>query len=686
MTSAAAEFELTTPLLTRLRSFLERHARLIRLVLFLYVFVVACPIRYFPLESGIDATWRFALNYAPAHGYAIGRDYVYTTGPLVYLIFPEDVGNNLKYGLIFQGCLWLVLGTIFADVFVRGGFRIQNLALFSFCFGLAAPLFWFNSLGPENLMVAGALLLIVMFQVNGGWTRYVAALLTIGALPLFKMSAGVLGASALMGFLTARLIDRRRKAWPEILLAALVPVTITCGVCLLLLPSVSALLRFLRGSFEVMGGYSSAMATATGSPVELALAVEAGAVLLAALYLQSSTGRALPRFYLLLLAGPVLVSFKHGFVRQDEHTVNFFCFVALGLALVSLTIGLRGVTKRPFTDRPITARPITARPIVERRIFWLLLVFSVIWQDTVGRQYGLFKVPASTVNLSALTKSAFARSSGVEAVRMLSGAFPFSRLKRYLDSGAGYSGGPRIEPDLIALIGDSPVASLSWDFTDLVNAGLNLTMYPTLQRAIAYTPFLDEWNAAWIGDKGPRYLVFDGASIDNRDPWAETPAMWLEIYRWYDTRFLTEHNLLLERRTAPRFKALESIRRSSAGLSGELLIPPSAGPVFWTMKCRYSTEGLIRRAFAGIPAVTFSAHEVGGALRESGRLIPDVLVSPVLGNYLPYDLAQFAAIFRPGTNSGDSYPGYSVDWLSFGGAGAASWAFPCEVEFLRPVR
>jgi hypothetical protein len=304
----------------------------------------------------------------------------------------------------------------------------------------------------------------------------------------------------------------------------------------------------------------------------------------------------------------------------------------------------------------------------------------------VGRQYGLFTVPASTINLSALTKSAFARSSGVEAVRMVSGAIPFSRLQRWLDSGAGYLGGPQIEPELVALIGDAPVASLSWDFTDLVNAGLNLVMYPTLQRAIAYTPFLDEWNAAWIRDKGPRYLVYDGGAIDNRDPWAETPAMWLEIYRWYDTRYLGEHNMLLERRAAPRFRALESIRRLSGALSGELLIPPSAGPVFWTMKCRYSTEGLIRRAFAGIPAVTLSAHEVGGAVRESGRVIPDVLVSPVIGNYLPYDLAQFAALFRPDNSWGGSYPGYSVDRLSFGGEGAASWASPCEVEFLRPVR
>ncbi|HEY6346657.1 MAG TPA: hypothetical protein VIY49_34635 [Bryobacteraceae bacterium] len=95
---------------------------------------------------------------------------------------------------------------------------------------------------------------------------------------------------------------------------------------------------------------------------------------------------------------------------------------------------------------------------------------------------------------------------------------------------------------------------------------MHLTLYPTVQRYEAWTPWLDRWNAAWIRDKGPRCLVFDGKAIDERDAWAETPAMWLEIYRWYDTRFLGTRNLLLVRRAAPRFGALETIGKSKMGL------------------------------------------------------------------------------------------------------------------------
>ncbi len=122
------------------------------------------------------------------------------------------------------------------------------------------------------------------------------------------------------------------------------------------------------------------------------------------------------------------------------------------------------------------------------------------------------------------------------------------------------------------MIGDAPVASLSWDFTNFVPAGLHLVLYPTLQRAIAYTPWLDRWNADWVRDKGPKYLLFNGLAIDARDPWVETPAMWMEIYRWYDSVFQGERDLLLERRAHPRFTSLRSIGHVNLKLSDVMQI------------------------------------------------------------------------------------------------------------------
>ena len=635
----------TTETFDSLRASLGRLGKLGRIALYAYVVLIACPIRYWPLESGHDETWRFALNYASAQGSAVASETVFSMGPLSYLLFPQHVGGNLAHGLLFQAGLWLILATIFADIFFRAGFPLRNLAMFSFCFALATPLFWFNSVGTENLMLAGALMLIVVFHLRGSLARYLAALALVGLLPMFKLSAALIGLTALTGFLVERVIHRRWKALTEATVTAVVPAAVATSVCFFVMPSVQSVLNYLRGSAEIIGGYSAAMSIA-GSRVELVSASEAVAVLVVLLWLKAPSVPSVARFYVLLLAIPLFVSFKHGFVRQDEHVINFFCFVALALALVSLTVNL---------DKAGAARVVP-----------LALLFFIIWQDNVslGKVSNLVTYP-----------------SGAQAVRMLWGASRFDKLKQRLDSSIeAFPEDSRIEPELVNLIGDSPVASLSNNFTNVAASRMRLKLYPVVQRYSAYTPYLDGLNAAWIRDQGPRFLVFDGKSIDGRDPWAETPAMWLEVYRWYDARLLGPRNLLLERRAGPRFTALETIGRFRMAFTGELRLPVSSDAVFWTMKCGYSMKGQLQKLLFRVPSVIMFFHEAGGFTR-SARVIPEVLVSPVLGNYLPSSLSQFYAVFQPGFERG-----YSVDQVLFKISRSWSYSPTCEVEILRPAQ
>jgi hypothetical protein len=633
--------------------FAGRNSLLIRILLAAYVMLLACPIRYWSIENGPDRTWRFALNFAAANGYAPGRDYVYTTGPLAYLFFPQHNGANLQYALVFQSCLWLVLGAVIADVFLRSAFGIRNLALFTCFFSLAGSLFWFASFGPENLILAGALLLLIQFHLRGGWTRYGTALVFIGLLPLFKFSAALMGITALAGFWTERAIERRgtvaRELPAALFIAALfIPVATAGGICLFLLPSKAAWSGLIRGSLEVMSGYTTAMSLA-GPRLELVLAAEASAILIAALYLLTAESWAKARFYGLVLAGPYLFSLKHGFVRQDVHIVNFFCFIGLAMALMALTARLKGWSGRGMLV--------------------LLAFYALIWQETT------FRIGPEL---------AVTRSFGWDSVQMLAGLFPLNQLSKRLDSEiANFPEEERLDPELVTLIGNSPVASLSENFTNLAVAGLNISLYPTVQRFAAYTPYLDAWNASWIRDKGPRFLVFDGSAIDGRDSWTETPAMWLEIYRWYDTRKLGARNLLLERRATPRFDALETVAHARMALTGEVNLPQTSGqssrPVFWSLKCGYSAVGSALKAVARTPGMGITVHERDGTTRTA-RVIPDLLVAPAMGNYLPTDLEEFAAVFQA-----EGEPGFSVDRIRLGGSGHVAYSNTCELTILRPV-
>lgn len=638
-------FLFTTEKFGSLRASRHMLSKMLRIALYAYVVLIACPVRYWPLESSADATWRFALNYAAAQGSRVASKTVFTMGPLAYLTFPQDVGGNLARGLLFQTGLWLILAMIFADIFFRANFRLRNLALFSFCFALATPLFWFDYVGTEDLILAGALMLIVMFHLHGSPVRFLAALTLLGLLPMFKLSAALIGLGALAGFAVERLIHRRWEALPEVMVTVAVPAAVASTVCLFVLPSVQSVLYYFHGSAEIIRGYSGAMSV-PGSRMGLVSAAEAVAVLLVLVLFHATSVLRIARFYVLLLAIPLFVVFKHGFVRQDEHVINFFCFVALALALVSLTLNLDSAGAR--------------------RVMPLTIIFFVIWQDNVSL--------GSVSNLVT-------HPSGEQAARMLWGALRFDRLKERLDSSVeAFPEASRVEPELVRLIGDLPVASLSNSFTNIAASRMQLKLYPVVQRYSAYTPYLDELNAAWIRDEGPRFLVFDGDSTDGRDPWAETPAMWLEVYRWYDARRLGPRNLLLERRSGPRFMKFETIGRFRMPFTGKLNLPASSNAVFWTMKCGYSMRGSLRKLLFRVPSAFMSVHEKGGFTR-SARVIPEVLVSPVLGNYLPSSLAQFSAVFNP-----DSKPDYSVDQVQLESSGSAAYSPTCEVELLQPVQ
>jgi hypothetical protein len=205
--------------------------------------------------------------------------------------------------------------------------------------------------------------------------------------------------------------------------------------------------------------------------------------------------------------------------------------------------------------------------------------------------------------------------------------------------------------------------------------GWNLMLSPVPQRYSAYTPYLDERNAVWLRNQGPRYLVFDGYAIDRRHPWAETPATWLEVYRWYDTRLLAKRNLLLERRSTPRFTKLVSKTHFQTRFSEGFEIPAAQAPVFWTLDCPLNAKGQIEKLLFRVPEVLLSADR-----NTPRRVIPDVLTSPVMGSVLPENLTEFATLMTP------SPPRTSpVRRISFTGPGLAVYASVCQGDFLVPV-
>jgi hypothetical protein len=635
--------------------FSDRAKSVLRGVLFVYLGLVFCPIQYLAItERTSDDTWLFALSYAAAHHLAWGRDIVWTSGPLGYLAAPMDIGNSLALGLAFQAALWILLLAILWDLFFRGCFPLQNLAFFSICLGLSGFMYhqFPNPLGAGDLLFVGALILLVHFRLRGGSGRFVTALVMLGLVPLIKFVGMILGVMVVAGLIVDFIMPGRSSTRREALLAAVLPGLVAGAGFWLNMGSFHALALYFKGSLELSRGYNLAMSL-PGRSIELLAGFEVLVLFAAALVLLAIRDRRMAGFFILLLAAPVLVYFKHGFVRQDLHIVYAFCFVAVAVGLVALATVLDG------------GRPTTAWAV-------LVLLLAVLCQDYAMTSGGL--------------GSAVPFVTGVKVPALVWHVLRFGRLRQMLNAETQRSFSSdqlSVEPEIKAIIQQEPVASLSMSYSGVFVDGLNLQLYPVIQRYSAYTPYLDQLNADWIRDRGPRFLLFDGKPLlgkDQRQPWTETPAMWVEVYRWYDTRMLGARNLLLERRGQPRFQKFELLSHSQLRFGDELLMPPSQQPVFWSLRCSLTTAGKLRLLLLRVGEIMMTVHEKDRQW-DPLRVLPEVLASPSLGNYLPSDLSEFAQVFSP-----TGIPNFHVDKLSLSGPGQSAYAPVCEVELLRPAR
>lgn len=627
---------------------------LLRRLLFVYVVLAASPMRYWMIRNErIDDTWLFALNYGAAHGLVFGRDLILNYGPLDFLTSPQNIGHNLVYGFLFQVCAWALLAAIFADLFFRAGIPLRNLGLFSLAVALASPLFWYNQT-DDYLFSAWALTLLVLVRFDGGMVRYITALVIIGVVPLIKLSGGVDAALALCGFLVDRVILLRWKAWREVVLAAVVPPACAAVGLWLTLPSLDALQRFLRGSWEVMSGYSS-VASKAGPALELVVALATlAAILFLLMKLPGKPG--LARFFILFLGPPLLFGIKHGFTRQDNHIVNFFCLAALAVGLIALYADLAG---------------------------WRKYATVVGW-----RKYAALAVvlPLATICVPRIASHPIVLSdaSGLSAIRAMwlawrsaaAGRTP-AQEKVLMGSEAP---GPSVEPEIQGILKDSTIAFLSLSYSAAYFDNLNLQIYPAVQRYCAFTPYLDELDAEWVRTKGPRFLILGDDTYERRHPWAQSPAMWAEIYRSYETRLLTTRNLLLERRREPRFAGFEAVQSAQIRMPGELDLPPAEKASFWSLTCRMTTAGSLRALLWRVPEMTMAVDTDDGHTKEY-RSVTAVLTAPVMGPWLPGSLPEFAALLQH-----DPAPRFLVKKLTFGGPGASLYQSTCEVRWLRPVK
>lgn len=608
-------------------------AVLIAVVFGLVLTAVDWPAFFWIPGAGLDDSWFYAVNLAFLEHRQWGTEIVWTYGPYGMLAAPS----------YHSYATWALTVAVTAAVHV-GFFAIVTLFLVTQARRLwqwlivgcvfLLPLAGWPALEMEATL--GAMLLLHLANAESGRltivTAAIAGILLAGLLTV----KGTALTSAVGLLMMAGILAGRHRAHRFLLSAG----TTAAGFVVLWLlarQSLPAIPAYIRSSYEIIAGYSSAMSVFNeASEVHF----RSEQVILAALLLLATAGgaaiAALRRdrrvLSLTLLALPVLfVTFKESFTRFGDRGTFFFSMLVIVEAFIlvqSLQPGVRLWETR--IARPV-AGGLVAAVLVSGGLFaiggaqtppaWPLAELDHHARDSARTLWAL-------------------QNPGLEA------GFTDETAAR-VRAAVGLSERLRGE------IGNRTVDIIPWEI-DLVQAyGLNWDPRPVLGSYQAYTPYLDGIDASHMkGPSAPDFVLLSAVSVDGRYWLYDEPALMRTLLENYRTLDWEAPYLLLERLNTPA-TGWQKLHTVHARLGQNVAVPDLPGDrVFAAVDVGYSLLGRILCLVFQPAELHIAIQHDGGDWSPGLRFIPAVGQDGVLVSSFAPELAAAADLF----SSGDPHP------------------------------
>lgn len=552
--------------------------------------VVALTLMTWPFQPGVsaghgvDPSWEIALSMLHDRGAVWGRDVVFNYGPLGFLGFVNgaNVAGWLVQILIAVTCAWLAV-TLLSRAVSAPVAAIVTTAVFVLVYGpQPVP-------AIMRVVIVAALwsLDLVLRSDDVPVWKAIAAGAAWGAAMTLKADTGLVVAAvtgSAIG-LTSLVVGGPRRAvtrigwWVASGIAVVVVVFVTFGGPL------AELGAWIRGSFEIVSGFSSGMSATRSAP--LAIFEQVGAVALGVAVVvfaarEESLARARRLAAAAVAAVIVYLTFRQGFVRYDEWHVRQFSAV---IAVV------------PFAFAGIWPT---------RRIAGLVLASLVVLVPGQQPSPSLALMPAHAVVWSVRSLSDLVRPEKLAELRE----------QRAARTRAHY----RVPASILDAVGDEPVAIVP-ENVEIANGypDLNWVPLPVFQDYQANTRALDRLNTDFLASaKAPRWILrSDGAErVDRLFPRFDPPEENLELLCNYDIVAHTSNKLeLLERRPDICGDPTE-VARTRATLGRPVQVP-AAGPDEMIV-ARFS--GIDRGLLASLQASSFRGARYRMHVNDRSRL------------------------------------------------------------------
>lgn len=614
-----------------------------RIALVLFVSLHAINISYEPITGGLDPSWRYIINDAFSNHYP----FIFTSGPLGFLNYPVDVGANLDIAVFIRVVVWLGFCVLFGYVVLRSKLPLPNLGVFALVFAYG------GFLSFEYFLCFLILFLLARSMISKRWrTLYGISAALSAVLCLIKLTAGILAIACCVVF--AMLVCFRHKEKRRFMLAWTwlgIPALFLAGY-FLYNPSVSGVVSYIRGGFEISSGYNIAMSLPGQRRRSLMLAG-----LFAVIYLlfirrfQKTENQML--FPAIAFLPAIFIAFKHGFVREDGHELIFFNFMPLLVGILVL-----------FSDWRRLKR-------------WFAALLIPVMIPCISPDFLWYK-PSPNI-LHTLRRNSVILS-GQYKLKTFGMVVRHGQTKQALADTSETALAPYQLPDeWNARIGDSVVGFFPWDAGYIPANGLNYVPFPVIQSYSAYTSYLDTLNAEYIAesDMAPEFILMEWGLLHGRHPLLDVPAMWLALYTWYDVaqQRHTDHSslFLLQRREMPRFSELRELEHREVRIGEPVILPVSTQPLVMNLSMELSLVGQLTKIFFRIPPVTMEVVGYGG--QETFRVIPDTLEDGLLINTVPLNLRDVYVLLN------HDQAAMRVSAFTISGRGSALYKPHIQVKF-----
>ena len=583
-----------------------------------WICLVDFPVRHAGVT--LDDSWQKAFGYFLKKGMQAGTDFVFTYGPLGYfnspIYDPDLYWAAFFWEVITRSLLVYYLFRIFQRPFSLT-IKIVSLILII----LFLPIVHRDVEYLLFITVIG----ISLTDKNSSRVAQTFGLVTLSALSLGKFVLFLL--SSVVAFFCE---IRQRAVSHKILFSPILIFLLAyCFGWIIARQSLMNLPRYIFSSLQIAVGYNESMAI-TGDVNETLLSV----FLLILLFtiLVEIARYTKERIQILVFATGLLLAWKQGFTRQDNHTVIFFGYALVFVLLLVVYFGYGSRQSR--LEYPATSRIFGVSAVLICIIGSIIGIFRSPWSALIFQKEPhrmLLSAPRWKIisNLRILTLPVAVKASldRQEEEMEKKWRLPFTSFR----------------------VGNSTIDTMSYQQGFVLLNRMNWRPRPVFQSYSAYTQYLAKRNADFFrGSSAPEYLLYKSQPLDNRLPATEDGLALFEILRRYVPDSAEQSFLLLKMNADSKAAVLgEQLRKGLIGFDQEVLIDKNFRYQQLQLDISDTVRGKIRKLFYR-PAYIFIKLKMKSGITQKYRLLPALARNGFLLTPLILKTEDVIHFYQPG--------------------------------------